>query len=193
MSDRQGGSDDPRGGGPVEPDAPPSEREIAEAEELRRALEDPTRTHEDAELARALAAAWSPHDLSAQAHGALVEQALVRLDGARRSWLRSLAGGRTAGGARQTTLRRVSFAASAVVALAAGVLLVFGAARRSPERGRPIANAASLGGLAVSRSTQPLFADRFAAKGGETSRIDRIAMARAADLRDNDFAKWGVR
>ena len=47
--------------------------------------------------------------------------------------------------------------------------------------------------VAVSRSTQPLFPERFPATGGETSRIDRIAMARGADLRDNEFAKWGVR
>ena len=46
---------------------------------------------------------------------------------------------------------------------------------------------------AVSRSTQALFPERFAATGGETARIDRIAMARATDLRDNEFAKWGVR
>jgi hypothetical protein len=45
----------------------------------------------------------------------------------------------------------------------------------------------------VSRSTQALFPDRFAPVGGETARIDRIAVARAADLRDNEFAKWGVR
>ena len=30
-------------------------------------------------------------------------------------------------------------------------------------------------------------------RDGETTRIDRIAMARAADLRDNEFARWGVR
>jgi hypothetical protein len=170
MSDRYDRSHDSRAL-PLEPDAPPTEREIAEADELRRALEDPRRANEDAELARALAASWSPRDLSPQQHGVLVEQALVRLDGA---------------GRRRARVVRLSFAASAVVALAAGVLLVFGAGR-GPERARP--NPA----LAVSRSTQPLFIERFAATGGETSRIDRIAMARAADLRDNDFAKWGVR
>ena len=47
--------------------------------------------------------------------------------------------------------------------------------------------------VAVSRSTQELFPERFAPTGGESARIDRIAMARAADLRDNEFAKWGVR
>ena len=46
--------------------------------------------------------------------------------------------------------------------------------------------------LARVRSTQPLFTEHFEAHGGESARIDRIAIARAADLRDNEFARWGV-
>jgi len=47
--------------------------------------------------------------------------------------------------------------------------------------------------VVLSRSTQALFTDPFAPTGGESARIDRIAMARGADLRDNQFAKWGAR
>jgi hypothetical protein len=43
------------------------------------------------------------------------------------------------------------------------------------------------------RSTQALFDAPFARTGGESARIDRIAMARAQDYRDNQFAAWGVR
>jgi hypothetical protein len=152
-------------------DAPASEEERAAAEDLRAALEDPRRTSDGADLARALSSAWSPRDLPAEEHAALVARALAR----RRAPARS---GRVV---------RISFALGTAVALAAAVLLVLRSDRR------PLGAPAAAVGLAVSRSTQPLFPDRFAPTGGETARIDRIAMARAADLRDNEFAKWGVR
>jgi hypothetical protein len=155
----------------AELEAPPSDQELASAAELRHALDDPRLPNDDADLARALASAWSPRDLAPHEHRALVEQALLRQSGASR---------------RRGKLLRVSFVASTVVALAAAVLLVL-RGRPSPDLPRIVP------GFAVSRSTQPLFLDRFAATGGETSRIDRIAMARSADLRDNEFAKWGVR
>jgi hypothetical protein len=48
------------------------------------------------------------------------------------------------------------------------------------------------GALRKARTTQPLFDEPFHA--GETSaRIDKIAIARAADYRDNYFAKRGVK
>jgi hypothetical protein len=157
-----------------DPDAPPTEEELAESRKLREALDDattPSDSSEDAELARSLAAAWSPRDLTAEQHAALVEKALEWRDGLRR---------------RRGRVVRVTFGAGAIVALAASVLLVVRGDRQAPEAMHGVA-------LAVSRSTQPLFPERFAPTGGESSRIDRIAMARAADLRDNEFAKWGVR
>jgi len=153
-----------------DPDAPASDDERAAADELRASLDDPRRANDDAQLARALSSAWSPRDLQAGDHAALVERALERHRGARRS-------GR---------VLRISFGVSAAVALAAAVLLVLRSDRRPPGEAAAI-------GLALSRTTQPLFPDRFAPTGGETARIDRIAMARGADLRDNEFAKWGVR
>ena len=154
------------------PEAEPSDREVAEADELRRALEDPARGHEDAELARALAGAWAPRDLSVSEHAALVQRALAR------------AGARP----RRGRVVRISFGAGAVVALAASFLLVLRTERASPVKGSATAAA-----VATSRSTQPLFPVQFSTLGGETGRIDRIASARAADLRENQFAKWGVR
>jgi hypothetical protein len=154
---------------PDPPDAPATEEELAESAKLRDALEDPSRPSDDAELARAMSSAWSPRDLSAEVHRTLVEKAL-RLHDARR---------------RRGRVIRVSFGASAALALAAAVLLYVRSDRQPPETVHGTA-------VAVSRSTQALFQDRFAPSGGESARIDRIAMARAADLRDNEFAKWGV-
>jgi hypothetical protein len=49
--------------------------------------------------------------------------------------------------------------------------------------------------LQRSRSTADLFdtATPFPRVGGETARVDRIANVRAAELRDNRFALWGLR
>jgi hypothetical protein len=49
--------------------------------------------------------------------------------------------------------------------------------------------------LVPARSTLELFdpAEPFPREGEETSRIDRIAGARASDLRKNRYATWGVR
>jgi hypothetical protein len=46
-----------------------------------------------------------------------------------------------------------------------------------------------------SRSTDDLFDPHkeFPKTGGESARIDRIAMARTSDLRQNRFAAWGVK
>jgi|SRR5579883_259141 len=158
---------------PRAPDDPPADDEAAAAADLRAALDDPARASADAELARALAAAWSPKDLSAGEHRAALERALAR-------W--------PAAGRRRRPARRAA-AAGALLALAAGVGAVLWSADRASA---PAASPAAAAPLAR-RSTQPLFADPFPAAGGERARIDRIAIARAADLRDNEFARWGVR
>ena len=149
-----------------DPDAPPSEQERAEAGALRAALEDPSRDNDDARLARALSASWAPRDLTVEQHRDLVRSAVSR---------------------RSARVVRLSLRASALLALAAAVALVLWNDRMPPG------SSPGLPAVAVSRSTQALFQDRFAPRGGETTRIDRIAMARAADLRDNEFARWGVR
>lgn len=49
--------------------------------------------------------------------------------------------------------------------------------------------------LVPARSTQSLFdpAEPFPREGGTSDRIDRIASARRADLRQNRFTRWGIR
>ena len=47
--------------------------------------------------------------------------------------------------------------------------------------------------MAVSRSTAQLFPEGIPVTGGTSDRVDRIAYARAQDLRENRFARWGVR
>jgi hypothetical protein len=42
----------------------------------------------------------------------------------------------------------------------------------------------------TSRSTEPLFEEKVVMR---SDRIDRIAWARGADLRENRFTRWGVR
>jgi hypothetical protein len=155
-----------------DPDAPPSEEELAEANKLRDALANPAGAHADAELARALSAAWSPRDLAPGDHRALLDRALAG----------------HASRSRRARVVRISFGAGALAALAAAFALVVGKGHDAREA-RPSAAAA----FVATRSTQPLFSEPFASTGGQTARVDRIAVARAADLRENEFARWGVR
>jgi hypothetical protein len=90
---------------------------------------------------------------------------------------------------------------AAVLALAAGVALFFGSLSWLETRGtRPVAEgpqlpAPAVAALVLSRSTQDLFdpAIPFPSKGGESDRLAKIVASRAADLRSNRFAAWGVR
>lgn len=160
-----------------DPDAPPTEEELAEASRLRDALEDPAAAHEDADLARALAAAWSPGTIAPEEHRVLADRALA-VHAKRR---------------RGRTVVRVSFGVGALAALAAGMALVAGGLSE-PSRGMSQPSTPSRGvALVATRSTQALFSGPFASTGGETARVNRIAMARAADLRENEFARWGAR
>jgi hypothetical protein len=154
-----------------DPDALPTEEERAKADELRAALDGGAGARDDADLARALRAAWSPSQLAADQHRRILDGALTR----------------SARTARRARVLRVAFGAGTVVALAASVAAVVWSERR------PGQSSYAAAALATSRSTQPLFAESFARQGGETSRIDRIVLARQADLRDNEFVKWGVR
>ena len=188
------------------PDEPPTEEEIAASRRLRDALEDASISDPDAELARSLRAAYAPSALSREEHEEILadvptaEEIAAAADtmrdpiveALRAAWsprelpaeehraivARALEGGKVVAFRRRTTLVRVAFATT-VLAAAAAVLVYVG----RPPNEAPIAR---------SRSTQPLFSEPF--KSGEASaRIDRIAIARAADHRDNRFAKWGVR
>ncbi|MGK4006100.1 hypothetical protein WMF31_26010 [Sorangium sp. So ce1036] len=187
-------------------EAPPTKAEQRAAERLREALEgraaeqgEPAREggaggegalgqrEELADLAIALRAAWRPRPLAELRGRALVEQALRASSGQR--------GRRTA----PVTMAALS-ALAAVAAVAAGVALLVGEVREElPSAARapaaPAAEGAPLPSPIAARSTAALFdpAAPFPREGGQTARIDRIAAARAADLRQNRYAAWGVR
>jgi hypothetical protein len=152
-----------------DPLAPPSEEEIVESERLRRALEGQGR-HSSAELARALSAALGGGQLPDERLAQHAARATAR--------------------ARRTNVVFVVFgAAAAAAALAASLLLVV---RPASERADESATMAST--LKLSRSTAPLFEQKFSAGGhASTERIDRIAVARGRELRQNRYASWGVR
>jgi len=155
-----------------DPDAllPPSEEEVRAAEALRAALEDPGLAHDDAEFARSLALAHAPRELAVDEHRAILERALAPAPASATEPARKRGG----------VVVRVAFGAAATaISLAAAFALLV----RSPE---PVA-------LARPHSTQSLFHEPFSTQGGTSARIDRIATARASDLRDNQFARWGVR
>jgi len=159
----------------VDPDAPASDEERREADSLRAALDDPRSLHEGAELARALVAAHVAPPLDVAANRALVARAVgptgvvvVRTRVRRRAgvWVGSAAG---------------------ALALAAAVLVAI-MPRRDVEAPR-----ADLQPLLNARSTQPLFRHPFETRARASDRIDRIAMARGSDLRDNLYTRWDVR
>jgi len=183
-----------------DPDAPPTEEELRDAEALRTALEAPIRVggenNDDADFARALALAHHPRPLSAGEHRAIVERTLSRLDEGNAA----PKGAPEAPAKRGGMLVRVAFGATAALSLAAAFVLFvkFGPGERSPKSAA-VAAASMVAApvaetkLARVRSTQSLFPEPFPAAGGTSARIDRIALARASDLRDNRFAHWGVR
>ncbi|MCA9586473.1 MAG: hypothetical protein KC657_14045 [Myxococcales bacterium] len=152
-----------------DPDAPPSEEERAAAERLRVSLE----TGDGDPVVTALRAAHAPEPIDATEHAAIVARVVT---GAPRRAYASMADA-----PRSTKVLRLSLGGAGVaIAIAAGVLLFL---QSKADHEHPLARA---------RTTQPLFSEPF--KAGEASaRIDRIAVARAADFRDNRFAKWGVR
>lgn len=186
--------------------APPTRVEQLAAERLRRALDRRAAAEVDpepgggaggeggagardelAELADALRAAWRPAPIAELRNRELVEQAL-----------------RSRGGRRHLRVVPVTMAAlSTLAAVAAGVAMMIGgaaqeslpAAHMERAAGAVAAAPASPRALIEARSTTALFdaAVPFPKVGGQTARIDRIAAARAADLRNNRYAAWGVR
>ncbi|XXT22897.1 hypothetical protein WME94_15230 [Sorangium sp. So ce429] len=186
-------------------DAPPTRAEQRAAERLRDALQpgslgrgEPGRgggaggegargghdahdAHEAlAELAAALRAAWRPAPLPELRSRTLIEAAL-----------------RAAPAPRARRIAPVTMAALSTLAAAAAVAaLIFGELREERASvARAPAAAAPLPPLIEARSTAALFdpAAPFPREGGQTERIDRIAAARASDLRQNRYAAWGVR
>jgi hypothetical protein len=158
-----------------DPDAPPSEEERVASERLRDALADPSIANADAGLARALALANAPREIDPAEHQKIVAKAV----------LKAKPRGRVV---------TVVLGVGTALALAAAFILVFGKLDMS-KSDAPMATTTSAS-LVPARSTQELFDEPFAkplSKGAASARIDRIAMARSGDLRENRFAMWGVR
>ncbi len=216
-------------------DAPPTRIEAAEAERVRVTLEEHDALRagrllagpgsrsallEDSTAAAAVAlrAAWAPQAIGAARNEALLGRALDRAASkAANDHATAANRGASADPPAPISLRRFRIGArtiatmTAVVAMAAGVLLMVGQfGTRSAPSPASVAQApaapvsAAPGERApgdvrqariASRSTQDLFdaATPFPRSGGESARVDRIATARAADLRANRFASWGVR
>ena len=148
---------------PICDETPATEDERAQAALLADALGGGL-PHPDADFLRALALAHAPRPVASLAHEAAVARACA-----------------TVARAPSRQLVRVCFGAAAALALAAGV--AFYLAPQQSDRGRPR--------LALARSTQALF-DRPFESGRGSARVDRIALARQLDARDNRFAQWGI-
>lgn len=122
-------------------------------------------TKEEPDIVSALRAAWAPADLPGSEHDALVRTAIASPAPAKV--------------VRFPGVRRIAAVATTVLAAAAVITVWLG----SGPSELPLARA---------RSTTPLFDQPFG-DGNASARIDRIAVARAADYRDNRFAQWGIR
>lgn len=171
--------------------APPTKAEKREAERLageidamtQRARAPSAPMSDGAETASALRAAWAPRPIEPLRNEALIAGAL-----------RSAKAGR--GRALSVTMVALSTlaAAAAAIALYVGGPGQLGAPARQTASAPATAAAAAQVALIRARSTTELFDPEtpFPRTGGTSERIDRIAGARAADLRANRFAAWGV-
>ena len=173
-----------------------------------------------AATAVALRAAWAPAPIGAARNDALVTRALSSVAAVKgASELRGAATNDAGSSGKQGSIEpapislrrfrlgpRTIASMTAVVAMAAGVLLLVGrlGTQSAPAPGQmaeaPAASAVPMepsrpAPRIAARSTQEMFdaATPFPRSGGESERVDRIAAARAADLRANRFAAWGIR
>ena len=170
-----------------DPDAPASEEERALSSRLRDALEDPSKANEGADIARALSLAFEPREIPAGDHQALLDAATSNLRAKPKSGpdnVVAVSFGATRRG------RATIVGVATAVSLAAGAILLIGQMTSTPNGAVATSSRPQ---LLQTRSTQSLFEEPFARTGGSSARIDRIAMARSSDLRNNRFAKWGVR
>lgn len=145
----------------------PSDDEKEAAARLRDALQRaPDKADPDLEFIRALRSAANPAPIEPQRHEALLGAALAR---------------------RPRRHVYPLFAAASAVAIAAAVALVFGL----PEKDADVPPHSSARAIPC-RSAAGLFDTSFPVTGGTSARVDRVAMAREREMRDNLFAQWQV-
>jgi len=154
-----------------DPDAPPSEEELRAAESLRASLEPgaPKPSTPESELAEAVRSASRPSQLSMDRHKRILDRSLAPAP-------------------KGKVIYVVFGGVASLAAMAASIALVM----RSSAPATSVALEAPPA-MAVSRSTAQLFPEGIPVTGGTSDRVDRIAYARAQDLRENRFARWGVR
>jgi hypothetical protein len=149
-----------------DPFAEPSAEELREAEALRVAL-DSGGEHEHAGLARALGNALGRAELEPSRAERSLEKAVPPSP------------------ARSNVIWVAFGAAASALSLAAAVALVIGSTRSEEA-------SVARRELALSRSLAPLL-EADAARLSPSERMDRMASARAKDLRENRYTAWGVR
>jgi hypothetical protein len=157
----------------LDPDAPPTEAELAAAARLSRVLEsgspeavpDP-----EWELVEAIRASSSPTPLAAERQRKILAAAMSKTP-------------------RGKVIYLAFGGVASLAAMAAALALVV----RGESPPASVASFEPVPPMAVSRSAEALFPDGIPVRGGTSDRIDRIAYARARDLRENRFAGWGVR
>ncbi len=157
-------------------DAPPSEEELIAAKSLRALLEPGAAElgqHPDAELAQAVRSAARPAALAPGRHRRILDRSLASRSKGRVIYV-------VFGGVASLTAMAASFA------------LVMRQAD-APSSAATVAALEAPPAMALARSTAQLFPEGIPVTGGTSDRVDRIAYARAQDLRENRFARWGVR
>ena len=163
-----------------DPLAEPAEAEIVESERLRRALEGDGE-HPALGLVHALRSASAP------TAGAELAARRALAEGSQR--IERSEAPESRGPARVYALFG---GAAAVLALAAAIVLLVVPVEKRDMPASAALNRGARIELLPSHSTQPLFTQKFEA-GEASARIDRIALARSRELRDNRYALWGVR
>lgn len=154
-----------------DPLAPATEDELIESQRLRDALQGEGE-HPDADLARALAAATAPRALEREPAERIARAAVKP---------------------PRSNVVFVAFGTVATVAIAAAAAVML-LVHPLDKRAAPAAAGAEAAiPLAQSRSTASLFDAQAFEHQSATARIDRIAAARGRELRDNQYAMWGVR
>jgi hypothetical protein len=147
-----------------EQEPPPTEEELVESERLRRELEVKHSTHPDVELARALHHAVDPRPLDPFTHRRILDQAVPK-----------------------HSYRWYQRAEVYIALAAAAAVLIAFVSLRTQNTAPPAA------ALVQPHSTQGLFKDAFPKEGDTSKRMDAIVASRNRDLRNNRYARWGVK
>ncbi len=172
-----------------EGDAKPTRLEQRAADTLRDGLARGGELPREHAIAGDLRAAWRSGEISAERNEALIQAAIERAAPERTGRVLAF----------RRALPVTVGAITSLVAIAAGIALMFQRAEQAEPSAsigaRPGSAAIARASLIRSRSTDDLFdpAEKFPVSGEESARIDRIALARASDLRQNRYAAWGVR